>query len=88
VQHLPRHRSGSEVLQEKETMKYEFSELTNDQLSALIDSWIRDKRIREIMKCRFLECMTFSEIADRFNICERHVKRIVYKNGDFLLSKI
>lgn len=69
-------------------MKYDFSDLKNSELSALIDDWIRDDRNREILKDRFINCLTFDEIADKYCICERHVKRIVYKNGDFLLSKI
>jgi DNA-directed RNA polymerase specialized sigma subunit len=69
-------------------MKYDFSTLTNSQLSALIDDWIRDERNREILKDRFIKCLTFDEISDKYCICERHVKRIVYKYGDNLLSKI
>ncbi len=69
-------------------MKYNFDSLTNQQLSALIDDWIRDERNRDILKDRFIRCMTFDEIADKYCICERHVKRIVYRYGDHLLSKM
>jgi DNA-directed RNA polymerase specialized sigma subunit len=69
-------------------MKYDFRDLKNSELSSLIDDWIRNERNREILKDRFINCLTFYEIADKYCICERHVKRIVYKNGDFLLSKI
>lgn len=75
-------------LHEKEVMKYDFSTLTNSQLSALIDDWIRDERNRNILKDRFLHGMTFDEISCKYNICDRHIKRIVYKYGDFLLFKI
>lgn len=68
--------------------RYNFETLTNSQLSELIDDWIRDERNRNIIKDRFLKCMTFSELSEKYNICERHIKRIVYKHGDFLLSKI
>lgn len=69
-------------------MKYSFDSLTNSQLSDMIDDWIRDERNRNILKDRFIRCMTFDEISCKYSICERHVKRIVYKYGDFLLSKI
>jgi DNA-directed RNA polymerase specialized sigma subunit len=87
MQELRRKRSCPE-LHEKEAMKYDFSTLTNSQLSELIDDWIRDERNMEILKDRFINCLTFDEIADKYCICERHVKRIVYKYGDHLLSKI
>lgn len=90
MQHVQRHWSYKKFRREKqkETMKYNFSDLTNRQLSEMIDDWIRDERNRNILKDRFIRCMTFEEISCKYNICERHVKRIVYKYGDFLLSKI
>lgn len=90
MQHVQRHWSYKKLRREKqkETMKYNFSDLTNRQLSEMIDDWIRDERNRNILKDRFIRCMTFEEISCKYNICERHVKRIVYKYGDFLLSKI
>lgn len=92
MQRLQGQGSCPSVRQEKEPAmkyrKYNFDNLTSSQLSVLIDDWIKDRRNRDILKDRLIGCMTFGEIAYKYNICERHVKRIVYRYGDYLLSKI
>ena len=69
-------------------MKYNFDDLTNAELSDCIDAWVKDKRARSMLKDRFLDGMTFCELSEKYNLCERHVKRIIYKYGDYMLLKI
>lgn len=83
MQHLQRYWS-----REEKRMKYHFDELTNSELSDCIDAWVKDKRAREMLKARFLDCMTFDELSVKFHLSDRQVKRIIYKYGDYLLSKI
>ena len=68
-------------------MKYDFSEISNSELSALIDNWIRDKRTREMLKDRFIDGLTFDEISEKHNISVVHCKRIIYQSGDKILLK-
>lgn len=53
-----------------------------------MDSWVKDKRARSMLKDRFIDGMTFDELSLKYNLSTRQVKRIVYRHGDRLLLKI
>ena len=63
-------------------------DLSRSELNALIDEWILDERNRKIIKRRLLDNKTFGELEDEFNLCERHIKTIVYKGEQIIVSKI
>jgi DNA-directed RNA polymerase sigma subunit (sigma70/sigma32) len=63
-------------------------DLSRSELNALIDEWILDERNRKIIKRRLLDNKTFSELEGEFNLCERHIKTIVYKGEQIIASKI
>ncbi len=69
-------------------MKHSFDDIPTSELSRLIDEWIHNSTYREILKSRFLEGMTFEELAQKYDYSVRHTKHIVYKYGDYILLKI
>jgi AraC-like DNA-binding protein len=69
-------------------MTAEQTGLSRTQLSHLIDEWIFSERDREILKRRLLDGICFEPLADEFDMSVRQIKRIVYKQGDKLLTHI
>lgn len=63
-------------------------ELSNTELSALIDEWVRGERDRAILKRRMIDCVCFEPLAEEFDLSVAQVKRIVYKSGDRLFKMI
>ena len=66
----------------QETMK----EYTNSQIAALIDEYIHSQRDRAILKDRFINGLTFSELSAKHYLSERQIKRIVAKADKILLK--
>ena len=60
---------------------------TNSQMERLIDEYIHSSRDRAILKDRFINGLTFSELEDKHNLSERQIKRIV-KNADARLCRL
>ncbi len=56
-----------------------FEELSNSQLSDMIDEWIHSERDREIMRRRLIDGKTFEFIAEEQDMSVRQIKNIVYK---------
>lgn len=56
-----------------------FSEVSNDDISATIDSWVRGSRNRQIMKDRLIDAMTYERIAEKHNLSVRYVKTLIYR---------
>lgn len=58
------------------------------EMSCLIDNWIYNERDRAIMKRRFCDGITYARLAEEFDMSERQIKRICYKNFDKVLNHI
>jgi DNA-directed RNA polymerase specialized sigma subunit len=63
-------------------------EYSNSQISELIDEWIHSERDRAIMKRRLIDGLTHERLAEEFDMSERQIKRIIYKNMDVLSKRI
>lgn len=61
-------------------MKKEYPEYLNGQISVIIDEYIHNERNRRILKRRFVDGITYRQIAEEFDMSVRHIKTIVYKN--------
>ena len=55
-------------------------DISNAEITAAIDLWVRGERDRAIMKRRLIDCITFERLAEEFELSPRQVKNIVYKN--------
>ena len=62
--------------------------LSNSQISQLIDEWIHSERDRKILKRRFIDGITYEKIAEEADISVTQVKSIVYKEEKKLLIHI
>lgn len=72
----------------KELRGADLDELTNSQLSELIDEWVHNERNRSILKRRLIDGVCFEPLAEEFDLSVRQVKNIVYKSQDRLFRKI
>ena len=59
-------------------------DLSNSEISFLIDQWIRNARDRAILKDRLINIMTFELLAEKYDMSDRQIKNIVYKAIDRL----
>lgn len=59
--------------------------ISRSEMEHLIDEWCLSERYRKILKLRFLDGLTHEQIAERVDMSDRQVKRIVYKYGDAVL---
>lgn len=67
-------------------MKYE--NISNSQISHLIDEWIKSERDRNILKRRLIDGICFEPLAEEFNLSIRQIKNIVYKSEAILIKHI
>lgn len=67
-------------------MKYE--NISNSQISHLIDEWIKSERDRKILKRRLIDGICFEPLAEEFELSVRQIKNIVYKSENILIKHI
>jgi len=63
-------------------------DLSNEELSRLIDLWIRGERDRAILKRRLIDRIYFEPLAEEFGLSVRQTKNIVYAAERRLFSKL
>ena len=61
-------------------------EYTNSQMCKLIDEHIHSAKYRDILKDRFIDGLTFEQIAELRDISPRQVQNIVYRAQDELIK--
>lgn len=64
---------------------YDFKahKITADDISRTIDSYIVGRyaaRNRKILKSRFIDGLTYEQLAEMYDLSVSHIKNIVYKN--------
>lgn len=59
---------------------------TNSRMKALISDHIHSLRDRRILHRRLIDGLTFDALAEEFELSERQVKNIVYKNESILFK--
>jgi DNA-directed RNA polymerase specialized sigma24 family protein len=57
----------------------DFDNISNSEISHLIDEWIHSERDREIMRRRLIDGKTYEFIAEEEDMSVRQIKNIVYK---------
>lgn len=65
-----------------------FTNISNTELSQLIDEWIRGERDRKIMKRRLIDGICFEPLAEEFELSVTHTWKIVEKNIKILNTKV
>ena len=51
----------------------------NSEMRALIDEYVHSERDRRIMCSRLIDGLTFEQIAEREDMSDKQIKRIVYR---------
>ena len=65
-----------------------FTNISNTELSLLIDEWIRGERDRAIMKRRLIDGICFEPLAEEFELSVTRTWKIVEKNLKILNTKV
>lgn len=63
-------------------------DLSNYQISDLIDEWVRGERNRKLLKRRLIDLICYEPLAEEFDLSVPQVKNIIYKEQDKLFKKI
>ena len=64
-----------------------FTTISNSELAALIDEWVKGQRDRAIMKRRLIDYIRLEPLAEEFDLSVQHVATIVSKNIKILSAK-
>lgn len=63
-------------------------EYSNSQMTHIIDEYIHSARDRQILKRRLIDGLCYEQLADEFQMSDRQIKNIVYKNEMILFKHI
>lgn len=63
-------------------------DISNPEISALIDTWVRGEIPRAVLKRRLIDERTFSQLAEEFGYSEQRIKAITYKAEEQLFKHI
>lgn len=63
-------------------------DISNDQLSELIEKWVKGERNRAILKRRLIDRICFEPLAEEFDLSVRQTKNIVYRAEQQLFKHI
>lgn len=55
-----------------------FTNISNTQLTLIIDEWIKNERNRKLLKRRFIDGITLEHLAEEFELTVDRVKQIIY----------
>ena len=72
-------------------MKKLNSELSNAELSELIDNYIRGlhaERNRKMLKDRLINGLLYDQLAEKYELSVRQTKRIIYKTQEQLFKHL
>lgn len=66
--------------------RHDLPEYTTSQMDHLINEHIHNIRYRAILKLRYLDGLTYDQIAEEMDMSVQQVKTIVYKTQEKLLK--
>ena len=75
------------ILKRKQVTEF-LESISNEELSNLIDKWIKHERNRKMLKRRIIDCVCFEPLAEEFNLSVRQTKNIIYKSEEQLFKHI
>lgn len=64
--------------------KHNLDGLSTNQIESLVKEWIHSRRDRELIKLKFIDGLTYEEIAGMTNLSVTHAKTIAYKSIDII----
>ena len=75
-------------MEQKEKVMRNDIPMSRSEMESLIEDLRIKPKYRDILRLRFLDCLTYEEIAECVDMSDRQVKRIVYKYGDMVLCHV
>lgn len=63
-------------------------DISNKELSELIDLWVRGETPRAVLKRRLIDERTFDQLSDEFGYSIQRIKAITYKAEEQLFKHI
>ena len=64
-----------------------FTTISNTDLAAVIDNWVKGERDRALMKRRLIDCIKLETLAEEFDLSVQHVATIVSRNNKIISKK-
>ena len=64
-----------------------YTTISNTDLAAVIDNWVKGERDRKLMKRRLIDCIKLETLAEEFDLSVQHVATIVSKNNKIISKK-
>lgn len=64
-----------------------FENISNTELSLIIDEWVRGERNRLLMKRRLIDCITLEKLGEEFSLSVQQVATIVSKSTKIISTK-
>lgn len=65
-----------------------YTTISNTDLAAVIDNWVKGERDRKLMKRRLIDCIKLETLAEEFDLSVQHVATIVSRNNKIISKKI
>lgn len=57
---------------------------SNSKVVEVIEEWVHSERDRLIMKDRLVNGYTYEFLAEKYELSDRQIKRIIYKQSDII----
>lgn len=61
---------------------------SNSEIKAIIDEYIHSETDRKILKKRFIDGLTYAEIAEQEHFSERQIQRRIYKTQEIVFNML
>lgn len=62
-------------------------DILNSNIEYCIDEYVRLKRDRQMLRDKWFEGLSLKELADKYDISETAVKKVIYGKGDTILYR-
>lgn len=63
-------------------------EYLNSEIAYIIDERIHDKTVRDMLKDRYIDGLTYNELSEKYGYSIRQTQRIIYKYQNVIFSKL
>ena len=70
-------------LKEKSMIEY-----TNSEISAIIDEHIHNQKHRDLLKSRFIDGLTYEQLAEKYVLSVRQIKTLIYKKQEIIFRHL
>lgn len=63
-------------------------EYTNSGITSIINEYVHKSRDRQILIHRYVDGLTYEQLAEKFDLSVKQIKNIVYKHQNTIFSKV